>query len=159
MKPKLQEVRTALESEGPRGPGRRYSPELRERVTAWADGERRLAAIQRGSSHARSAVLVGSKSSETESTDSCLLRASSTALACNSSVSFLSALWLSFLRAADSRCVGGVQEQTARVGRLASRASIRPQARCKSGRWRWPTRRLSDADVPRGLTAPSRAPE
>lgn len=41
MKPKLQDLRGELEAAGPRGPGRRYPRELRERITGWADGERR----------------------------------------------------------------------------------------------------------------------
>ena len=41
MKLKLDDLLAAMEGEGPRGPGRRYSHGLRQQVTAWADGERR----------------------------------------------------------------------------------------------------------------------
>lgn len=41
MKPKLEALRRELDTAGPRGPGRRYPPELRARLVAWADAERR----------------------------------------------------------------------------------------------------------------------
>lgn len=41
MKLKLAELRRELDAAGPRGPGRRYPQELRARLVAWADTERR----------------------------------------------------------------------------------------------------------------------